>query len=133
MVKNGILHPQLKQVLASTGHKDYLGLVDSGFRVPQGIERVDLAFVPNIPTILQTLEGILAEFTVEKVILASGIHEYAPEYLVEIQKRLSDAMPIEFVSAIEFMEKMKQSKAIIRTGNFGVHCGNMILVAGCAY
>jgi D-ribose pyranase len=133
MIKMGILHPQLKHVLASTGHQDTLGLVDSGYCVPLGVERVDLAFLPNIPTMLQVLDGILDELAVEKIILATEIYEHAPEFLEEIKKRFSANFPIEFVPHVELKEKIKQSKAIIRTGDFGTHYGNIVLVAGCVY
>ena len=132
MLKKGILHPQLKHVLASTGHRNYLGIVDSGFGVPEGVERVDLAVLPNIPTILQVLDGILDEFCVEKVIITTEIHERAPEALEELKKRFKD-IPIEFVQGPQFHSEIKKSKAVIRTGDFGTHCGNVILVSGCAY
>ena len=133
MIKRGILHPQLKYVLASIGHQDYLAMVDSGYCVPLGVERIDLAFLPNIPNMLQVLDGVLDEFAVEKIILAEEICEHAPEFLEEVKKRFSENFPIEFVAHVELKEKIKQSKAVIRTGDFGTHYGNMILVAGCMY
>ncbi|RKL64447.1 D-ribose pyranase [Thermoanaerobacteraceae bacterium SP2] len=133
MIKKGILHPQLKHVLTSIGHQDYLAMVDSGYCIPLGVERVDLAFLPNIPTMLQVLDGVLDELAVEKIILAEEIHEHAPEFLKEIKKRFPDNFPIEFVPHVELKEIIKQSKAVVRTGDFGTHYGNMVLVAGCVY
>ena len=133
MIKIGILHPQLKHVMTSTGHQDYLAMVDSGYCVPLGVERVDLAFLPNIPTMLKVLDGVLDELAVEKIILAEEIREHAPEFLEEVKKRFLENFPIEFVAHVELKEKIKQSNAVIRTGDFGTHYGNMILVSGCMY
>lgn len=133
MIKSGILHPQLKHALACTGHQDYVGLVDSGYCVPLGVERIDLAFLPNIPDMFQVLDGILNELVVEKVIIAEEIHEHSPEFLEEIKKRFKEGFPIEFVPHSELKELIKQSKYVVRSGDFGTHYGNMVLVAGCAY
>lgn len=133
MLKKGILHPQLKHVLASTGHQDYLGMVDSGYCVPVGVERVDLAFLPNIPDMLCVLDAVIEELAVEKIIIAEEIKEHAPEFLAQVKNRFTEDFPIEFVPHVELKEKIKESKAVIRTGDFGTHYGNMVLVAGCVY
>lgn len=74
----------------NTGHTDYLGLVDSGYCVPLEPERVDLAFLPNIPDMLQVLDAILKELSVEKVIIAEEIQEHAPEFLAEVKKHFPE-------------------------------------------
>ena len=132
MLKGGILHPQLKRALALAGHRKYVAVVDSGFGIPDGVERVDLAVMPNIPTNIQVLEGVLAEFCVERAIITTEIHERAPEALAELEKRLA-GIPIEFVPGPRFHEEMKKAMVVIQTGDFGTHCGNVILVSGCAY
>ncbi len=132
MLRNGILHPQLKKVLASCAHQDWIGLVDSGFGIPLGPERVDLAFLPNIPTTLQVLDAILAEFSVEKIILATEIQTMAPDMLQEIISR-AEKTEIEFMPWVEFKPAMQDCKAIVRSGDWGIHAGNMILVGGCVY
>ena len=50
MLKKGILNAQLRSVMARIGHRDRYAIVDAGYNIPAGIETVDLAFLPNIPT-----------------------------------------------------------------------------------
>jgi D-ribose pyranase len=53
MKRGGILHPALGHLLSSTGHTDYFTVCDRGFPVPDGPERIDLALVDGIPTVLE--------------------------------------------------------------------------------
>lgn len=132
MQKFGILNAQIRSLLARSGHRDRIALTDAGFNNPLGVETVDMAFLPNIPTILQVLDGVLAEFSIEKVILAEEIKTMAPELLKEYQKRFPKT-PIEFIPHSEFDELMPKVKGIIRTGQYGLHAPNIILQAGCTY
>ena len=121
MQKYGILNAQLRSLLARTGHRDHLAITDAGYNIPLGREVVDLAFLPNLPAILQVLDGILDEFSVEKVYLSEGIHHYAPKQLEE------------YVKDEEIDNMMESVKGVVRTGNYGIHCPNIILQAGCTY
>ncbi|MEA5055647.1 MAG: D-ribose pyranase [Propionicimonas sp.] len=133
MQKSGILNAQLRYLLARSGHRDRLALTDAGFNNPSGVELVDLAFLPNVPTILQVLDGILEEFTVERVILASEIETFAPELLHEYRARFEPDIPMSFVPHSEFDLLMPQVKGVIRTGQYGLHAPNIIIEAGCTY
>lgn len=133
MQKCGILNAQLRSLLARTGHRDHLAITDAGYNIPLGREVVDLAFLPNLPAILQVLDGILDEFSVEKVYLSEGIHHYAPKQLEEYEKRFGDKCPIVFVKDEEIDTMMESVKGVVRTGNYGIHCPNIILQAGCTY
>ncbi|GFI02929.1 D-ribose pyranase [Lachnospiraceae bacterium 64-25] len=133
MQKYGILNAQIRSLLARTGHRDWLAITDAGYNIPLGIEVADLAFLPDIPTILQVLDGILDEFSVEKVYLSDGIHNYAPSQLEAYEKRFQGKCPIVFVKDEEMDDMMKQVKGAVRTGNYGIHCPNIIIQAGCTY
>ena len=133
MLKKGILNAQLRGVMGRIGHRDRYAIVDAGYNVPAGIETVDLAFLPNIPTILQVLDGILDEMAIEGVILASEIKEWAPEMDAEYAKRWPKEAKLTYIPHCEFDEEMKNCKAVIRTGQYGLHAPNIILQAGCTY
>jgi len=133
MLKRGILNAQLRSVMARLGHRDRYAIVDAGYNVPAGIETVDLAFLPNIPTILQVLDGILDEMAVEGVILASEIKEWAPEMDAAYAERWPAEAKITYIPHSEFDEEMKHVKAVIRTGQYGLHAPNIILQSGCTY
>lgn len=50
MIKQGILNADLRSLTARIGHRDRFAIVDAGYNIPLGIETVDLAFLPNIPS-----------------------------------------------------------------------------------
>ena len=106
MLKRGILNAQLRSVMARLGHRDRYAIVDAGYNVPAGIETVDLAFLPNIPTILQVLDGILDEMAVEGVILASEIKEWAPEMDAAYAERWPAEAKVTYIPHSEFDEEM---------------------------
>ncbi len=133
MQKYGILNAQTRSLLARTGHRDHLAITDAGYNIPLGVEVVDLAFLPNLPTILQVLDGVLDEFSVEKVYLSEGIYHYAPQQLDEYKKRFENKCPIVFVKDEEIDKMMTNVKGAVRTGNYGIHCPNIIIQAGCTY
>lgn len=133
MLKRGMLNAQGKFLLARTGHLDCLGITDAGFNIPEGIEVVDLAVKPNLPELLDVLDIIKKEIAIEKIFLADKIVDYAPELLKEYEKRFTKEK-IEFIpDGQPFREKMKQCKGVFRTGQYWLHCPNVIIQAGCTY
>jgi D-ribose pyranase len=84
--RGGILHPALSQLLASSGHGDYLTIYDRGFPVPAQPERIDLALVDHIPTVLDVLRAVIAEFHVDRVLIAEG--------MTQISRQRVDALRI---------------------------------------
>lgn len=133
MQKSGILNAQTRSLLARAGHRDRIALVDAGYNIPLGIETVDLAFLPNLPTLLQVLDGVLAEFSVERFVLAEEITTYAPDLLAEYRRRARDVAPVELIPHTLFDEQMHDVKGVLRTGNYGLHAPNIIIQAGCTY
>ena len=134
MKKRGILHPQTCEFLARQGHRDRFAITDAGYNIPKNIERIDLAFLPNTPEILQVVDAVRDEIVVEKVMLASESKEDAPELWEEYIKRFDSAKTeIEFIPHVEFDELMPTINGAIRTGGYMLHAPNIILQAGCTY
>ncbi len=50
-------------MLARTGHTDYFTICDRGFPVPETPERIDLALVEDLPTVLDILRAVMAEWS----------------------------------------------------------------------
>ena len=73
MIKRGILNADLRSLTARIGHRDRFAIVDAGYNIPLGIETVDLAFLPNIPSMVQVVEGILNEMAIEEIQNKSGV------------------------------------------------------------
>lgn len=132
MLKNGILNPQIARVLASIGHQDMLVVSDAGLPMPLGVERIDLAWKPNEPRYIDVLHEILKNVVVEKVVLANELKTISPEMHTKILNILPTNVEIEYIPHVQLKQLTKESRAIIRTGEFTPY-PSIILVAGCSY
>ena len=108
MIKRGILNADLRSLTARIGHRDRFAIVDAGYNIPLGIETVDLAFLPNIPSMVQVVEGILNEMAIEEVILACEIKEMAPDLDKEYAKHWPEKAKLSYIPHIEFDEEIKK-------------------------
>jgi D-ribose pyranase len=128
-VKRGIvLNEGINTAIASIGHLDLLGVVDAGYPVPLGVPRIDLALREGVPAFMDVLNTILQDFIVESFIIAQETLDSSPHRVAEIRDALSRC-PEEVVPHVEFKQRMKQAKAVIRTGEF-TPFSNVILVSG---
>lgn len=128
MKKSGILNPAIAHLLARTGHTDHFTIVDKGYPVPGGPERIDLSLVEGIPTVPAVLAAILAEYHVDRIIIATEMTEISPALYEELRAMLGDT-PIELVSHLELKRLAMSGKATIRTGD-AVLYANLIVVSG---
>lgn len=128
MLKSGILHPQLNRVLAETGHTDVLTICDRGFPVPVGVERVDLALIDDIPTVLDVLRAMDGQFVMDTVIIAEEMKEASAHRYEQLRREFSH---LRF--RVESHPRLKQislhSRAVIRTGD-SVPYANIVVVSG---
>ncbi|NNU92793.1 D-ribose pyranase [Geobacillus sp. NFOSA3] len=132
MKKGGILNPKINQLISETGHTDMIVITDAGLPIPENVtHRIDLALKEGVPGFLETLDTVLAELQVEKVILAEEVKTISPEMNEEILKRFPN-IPVEYVPHVEFKQKTKSARGCIRSGEFTPYA-NVILVAGVVY
>jgi simple sugar transport system permease protein/D-ribose pyranase len=129
MKKSGILHADLSRVLASLGHTDLLMVVDAGFPIPSGVQRIDLALAENLPDLRTVLSLINEEIIVEKVTRAEFVVSHNPPLEAFLHQIFSGA---EFTVRPhqEILTQMAhEAKAVVRTGafdpwgNIGLYCG----------
>src|SRR3954453_18851791 len=116
MKKGGILHPGLCEVLAAAGHTDYLTISDRGFPVPLGPRRIDLALVDDIPTVLDVLRAVAAEWALDRVIITKEMTEVTPERAAAIRALLGE-IPVQILPHLEFKYLCRSASATIRTGD----------------
>ena len=128
MRRGGILHPGLGHLLSSTGHTDYFTVCDRGFPVPEGPERIDLALVDGIPTVLDVLRAVHAEWVIDRVLITEEMEQVSPERVAEIRAAVAD-VPVQVVTHIELKRLAPGGKATVRTGD-SVPYANIILVSG---
>jgi D-ribose pyranase len=131
MKKHGVLNYPISSVIASMGHMDQLTIGDAGLPIPKGVERIDLALVPGIPTFLETLQAVVNDLQVEKIILAEEIKTKNSAIEGEILKMLPGA-EVAYVPHSEFKSLTAGSRAVIRTGECSPYA-NVILVSGVTF
>ena len=128
MKRGGILNPALNHLLASTGHTDYFTICDRGFPVPEGPERIDLALVDGIPTVLDVLAAVVAEWSLDRVLITDEMDAISPDRVAEMRTVLGD-IPFERVSHGQLKQLAQSARATVRTGDT-VSYANIIVVSG---
>jgi D-ribose pyranase len=128
MKRSGILHPALNRILSETGHTDILTICDRGFPVPSGPERLDLALVDDIPTVVDVLRAVHSEFIIDRIIVTEEMLQVSPERYAELQQHFP-GVSFMVVPHQRFKEICPESRAVIRTGDT-VPYANVIIVSG---
>jgi D-ribose pyranase len=128
MKRGGILNPSLSHLLTSTGHTDYFTVCDRGFPVPEGPERIDLALVDDIPTVLDVLGAVLAEWSLDRVLITHEMDTISPDRVAELRALLGD-IPFERVSHGQLKRLAQSARATVRTGDT-VPYANIIVMSG---
>ena len=128
MKRGGVLNPALSHLLASTGHTDYFTVCDRGFPVPDGPERIDLALVDDIPTVLDVLTAVTAEWSLDRVLVTHEMDAISPDRVAEMRALLGD-VPLERVSHGQLKRLAQSARATVRTGDT-VPYANIIVVSG---
>lgn len=139
-MKRGILlNSEISYVISKLGHTDTLTIGDCGLPVPEGVQRIDLAVVKGLPEFMPVLRAVLEEQEIEKVILAEEIKAANPELLGDILELLEKTgekenkdIEIEYVPHEDFKKKTKESKAVVRTGEYRAYA-NIILVSSVTF
>lgn len=128
MKRTGVLHPELAAVLAGMGNRDSILLCDAGFRIPVDRERIDLAVAPNVPSLVQVLAAVAAEFEVEDAVAATEMTEQSPDVFAAAVEALKPA-ELRTVPHAEFGSLYRDAVAFVRTGEYA-HYANVLLVSG---
>ena len=116
MLKSGIINPAVLQLLARIRHTNTLVIADQGFPFWPQIETVDLALVSGVPTVLQVLDAIRANFTIGHAWAAQEFltHNSAPDQAA--LRRSLEGVSLEFEPHLEFKQRVPRAIGLIRTG-----------------
>jgi len=131
MKKTKLIQSDLSYVIATLGHMDTLVIADAGLPIPSETLRIDLALTQGVPGAIQTLDVILDEMQVEKVILAEEVQDRNPKFLAAVQTLLPN-VPVEFVTHSQLKVRTADARAVVRTGEFSPYA-NLILVSGVVF
>ncbi|MDN3954825.1 D-ribose pyranase [Sporolactobacillus laevolacticus] len=130
MKKTGVINSQISAVIASMGHMDTLGIGDAGMPVPKDTSTIDLAVEKNLPSFTLVLKNVLQELQIQEVYIAEEIKTYNLEQLKKVQEIIN--VPIKFIPHEGMKEKLRSTKAFIRTGEMTPY-SNIILVSGVIF
>ena len=117
------------------GHTDKLAVVDLGFPIPKEVETIDIVLDRGKPDLLETVEVILRELKVEKILLSKEMKEKNPETLeklIELIKQRNGDVEVEFLPHEDFKKVSKGCKGMVRTGADKPY-SNVILVSGVIF
>ncbi len=129
MKRTGILNQQLSAAIAGLGHGDLLMVVDAGFPIPRGSERIDLAIVRDLPDLRTVLKIVHEEVIAERVVIAAEMAQNNAPLEQWLRVEFDDA-DFELVPHEEMLTSVAaRAKAIVRTGAFDPW-GNIALSSG---
>ena len=131
MKKATLLNSGLSAVIARMGHTETLTIGDCGLPIRGQAERIDLALKKVVPGFLETLDTVLTELCVERIVLAEEIKTVSPEMHHAILERFP-GIPVDYVPHEEFKHQTERSKAVVRTGECTSYA-NIILVSGVTF
>jgi D-ribose pyranase len=117
MLKSGILNPHLNGLLSRVRHTNTLVIADRGFPFWPQLETVDLSLVDGIPTVLQVLEAIRANFVIGKAWMAEEFLRHNTEETRAAFAQALAGIPLVHELHIEFKRRVPQAIGLIRSGD----------------
>lgn len=126
MLQSGILNPQLLSLLSRVRHTNTLVIADHAFPFWPRLETVDLSLVAGVPTVLQVLEAVRANWKCGAVWMAAEFKQHNDRKTVNAFRRACRGVPMHFEPHVEFKRRVPQAIGLIRTGDTTIY-SNMIL------
>ena len=126
MLKTGILNPAINELISRVRHTNTLVIADRGFPFWPRIETIDISLVDDVPTVLQVLGAIRANFVIGKAWMAE---EFRAANTGETQAAFAAALegiPLTFEPHVAFKKRMPSAIGLIRTGDT-VQYANLII------
>ncbi|HEY8933198.1 MAG TPA: RbsD/FucU family protein [Rariglobus sp.] len=129
MLKTGILNPQLNSLLSRVRHTNTLVIADRGFPSWPGVETIDLSLVDGVPTVLQVLAAIRANFVIGDVRMAAQFLDHnTPETKAAFARALEGIPVTHEDHEGVFKPRVPRAIGLIRTGDTTPYA-NMILTS----
>jgi D-ribose pyranase len=126
MLKHGILNPAVQSLLCRVRHTNTLVIADRGFPFWPQIETVDISLVDDIPTVLQVLAAVRANFLVGRIYQAREFAHVNSEPVRQARARAFEGIEVVEEPHVEFKRRVPAAIGLIRTGDT-IQYGNLIL------
>lgn len=126
MLKSGIIHPQLLDLLARIRHTNTLVISDGSFPYWPEIETVDLALTFGIPSVLEVLDLLIPVFTIGRIWQADEFVANNPAATIARFEKSFGEIPLTRLGHADFKKQVPAAIGLIRTGDATPY-GNIIL------
>jgi D-ribose pyranase len=126
MLKTGILNPQINALLSRVRHTNTLVIADRGFPFWPTIETVDISLVDGIPTVLDVLRAVRANFVIGNAWMAE---EFLKHNTDEVRQEFAQGLagiPLVHEPHVDFKRRVHLAIGLIRTADT-VQYANMVL------
>ena len=117
MLKSGILNPQINSLLSRIRHTNTLVIADRGFPFWPEVETVDISLVDDVPSVLQVLRAIRANFVVGKAWMAEEFLQSSSEDMRADFAQALSGVPLAFEPHADFKSEPPAAIGLIRTGD----------------
>ena len=129
MLKTGILNPQINSLLSRVRHTNTLVIADRGFPFWPQIETVDISLVDGVPTVLQVLAAVRANFLIGQAYMAEEFLAHNPAGTHAAFARALEGVPLTHEPhEAQFKPRVPRAIGLIRTGDTTPYA-NLILVS----
>jgi D-ribose pyranase len=126
MLRSGILNPAINSLLSRVRHTNTLAIADRGFPNWPHIETIDISLVDNIPTVLDVLRAIRANFVVGHFYMADDFRQRNSTHVVAAFEAEIAGTPILFERHAAFKLRVPSAIGLIRTADTTAYA-NIIL------
>ena len=117
MLQTGILNPAILHLLARVRHTNILVIADRGFPSWPQLETVDLSLVDNVPTVLQVLDAIRANFVIGHAFSAAEFKKHNSSATLAALATRFAGIPLRFEPHQKFKLRVPHAIGLIRTGD----------------
>ena len=117
MLRTGILNPAINSLLSRVRHTNTLVIADRGLPYWPQIETIDISLVDGIPTVLDVLRAIRANFVVGQFYMAEEFRESNSSAVVEALEAVIAGTPLLFEPHAEFKRRIPSAIGLIRTAD----------------
>ena len=118
MLKTGILNPSINSLIARVRYTNLLVISDRGFPFWPMIETVDISLVDDVPTVLQVLDALRANFSIGQITMAEEFTQENSQATQEEFAKAMEGIPVSFEPHEEvFKKRVPGAIGLIRTGD----------------
>ena len=116
MLKTGILNPQINALLSRVRHTNLLVIADRGFPYWPMIETVDISLVDDVPTVLQVLAAVRANFVIGKAWMAKEFLQINTAKTKSMYAAAVKGIPLKHEPHVEFKKRVPSAIGQRRSG-----------------